>query len=494
MGTLDSTVVAVALPTIGPSLHLSYSEALWIQAAYLLALSIFLIPVGRMADSHGLMLFYVAGTGMFGLFSAACGLSWAGGFLIGTRSLQGASAAFTSATSSALVTAVFPANERGRALGLNAMAGYLGLTLGPAVGGLIATHIGWRWIFFINVPIAVLNLASGWFLLRAERKDRAAAGRRAAEAQSGAHLGLVRDSGSRADSLDWFGGLCLALVLASLAIPLTFGPFWGWSSAPTLGLLVGFVVVLVGFVLVERRVVRPILDLKMIRANRAFAAGTGAALLNYMAAFAVTTLTAVFLEIVEGYSAQRAGLVLLTQPLFMVALSAPAGRLSDRLGSRPLATGGMLLVAVGMIQLGILPEGAHPLRIVLSLAVIGVGMAAFSAPNTSAVMGSVERRELSFAAGFLSTMRSMGQTISVALLGGIAAAGLGPVGGRLLFLGEKASAGAAASYSSGYRMAMFVGAGLAVIGSAISLVRGRGSQESARKPAVPHITGGTLRK
>jgi MFS family permease len=233
------------------------------------------------------------------------------------------------------------------------------------------------------------------------------------------------------------------------------------------------------------------LDLKMIRANRLFAAGTSAALLNYMAVFAVTTLTAVFLEIVEGYSAQRAGLVLLTQPLLMVALSAPAGRLSDRVGSRPLATGGMLLVALGMVQLGILPESAHVARIVLSLAIIGVGMAAFSAPNTSAVMGSVDRRELSFAAGFLSTMRSMGQTISVALLGGIAAAGLGPTGRRVLLLGEKASAIAAASYSSGYRTAMFVGAGLAVMGAAVSMVRGGVIRQGAPVPEARGITGDT---
>ncbi len=504
MGTLDSTVVAVALPSIGPSLRLSYSEALWIQAAYLLAISIFLVPIGRLADRHGRTRFYMTGTALFALFSFACGFAFNGTSLIVARALQGASAAFMSATSTALVTSVFPTEERGRALGLNAMAGYTGLTLGPVVGGLLATHVGWRWIFFINVPIALLNLVSGGYLLQAERRDQAAErraevavergrkaiagagagqGGREAVAEGGAEQGGVgRSLANLGAGIDRRGVLLFALMLSALTVSLTFGPFWGWSSLPTIGLLVGSVVVFGIFTAVERKVPDPMLDLTVIRKNRLFMATTGAALLSYMAGFGVTTFTAVFLEIVEGYSAQHTGLILLTQPIFMVVLSGVFGRLSDRVGTRLPTTVGMILVALGMVGLGILPTEAHPLYVVLALAVSGIGTASFSAPNTSAVMGSVQRGELSFAAGYLATMRTMGQAVSVALLGGIAAAGLGPAGGRVLFLGEKASEAAVTSFSSGYRTAMLVGAVLALAGAAASMVREKPIQDRGAQP------------
>ncbi len=488
MGPLDATIVAVALPALGPSLHLSYSEALWVQAAYLLVLSVFLIPVGRLADTHGHMRFYLTGTAVFGLFSIACALSFNGTFLIAARSFQGIGAAFMAATSSALVTSVFPPEERGRALGLNVMAGYLGLTAGPPLGGLIVTHFGWRWIFLINVPIAIATLANGWFLLGAERRDRAVALERLVEGQR--LKGERAPTGGRA--LDWPGGILLAFMLASLLVPLTLVPFWGWDNPRTIGLLAAFVVLLVAFGFVEGRVRDPVLDLGMVRGNRVFAAGNLAALLNYAAVYGLTVFTAVYLEVVEGYSAQRAGLILLIQPILMAALSPLFGRLSDRMGSRVLATGGMLLGAVGIAQLGILPSAAHPSRILLALGTVGVGMAAFSSPNTSAVMGSVKRSQLSLAAGFLGTMRSAGQGISVALLGAIAASGLGPTGGRVLFLGEKASEAAAASFSGGYRTAMFVAVGLAVAGAIVSLIRGRPDGQLGKRAGddVPLIAVG----
>jgi MFS family permease len=267
--------------------------------------------------------------------------------------------------------------------------------------------------------------------------------------------------------------MLLGLGLVCLLVPLTLVPFWGWDGVRTIGLLVAAVILLAAFALVEDRVDHPLLDLDLVRKNHVFAAGTFAALLNYAAVFGITILTAVYLEVVEGYSAQRAGLLLLVQPIFMAALSPPFGRLSDRIGSRILATGGMLLSGLGIAQLAILPAGAHPFRVVLALGTIGVGMAAFSSPNTSSVMGSVRRSQLSLASGFLGTMRSVGQGLSVGLLGAIAASGLGPTGARVIFLGEEASQAAASSFSSGYRTAMFVAVGLSVLGALVSLVRGR---------------------
>ena len=468
MGTLDATIVAVALPVLSPSLGLSYSEALWVQAGYLLLLSVLLVPIGRLADARGLVRFFLIGTAVFGVFSLACALSFNGAFLIVARCLQGAGAAFLSATSPALVTTAFPPEERGRGLGLSAMAGYVGLMAGPPLGGLIATHAGWRWIFLINVPIAITVLATGWFMLGAEKRDRAAVGERPA----GAPPAGGAQSPPVVGGLDWWGSALLGATLVSLLVPLIFVPFWGWRSLQTIGLLAAFVVLLVAFGVVEGRVRDPVFDLDLVRKNRAFAAGNFAALLNYAAVYGVTVFTAVFLEVAQGYSAQRAGLILLMQPIFMAGLSPLFGRLSDRVGSRVLATGGMLLGAIGIAQLAILPDSRAAWRVLLALGMVGIGMAAFSSPNTSAVMGSVKRSQLSLASGFLGTMRSAGQGISVALLGAIAASGLGATGGRVLFLGEKASQAAASEFAGGYRTAMFLGVGLAVAGAAVSLVRG----------------------
>jgi MFS family permease len=346
-------------------------------------------------------------------------------------------------------------------LGINVMAGYVGLMVGPAVGGLLVTHVGWRWIFLINVPIAIITLANGWSLLGAERQDRAEGG----------------TTSRTGKGIDWPGSILLALTLTMLFVPLTLLPYWGLASAKTLGMIGAFMVLLVAFVLVEERVGDPVLDLDIVRKNRVFAAGTFAALLNYAAVFGLTTFTAVYLEVVENYSAQKAGLLLLAQPIMMTVLSPVFGQLSDRIGTRVLAAGGMLLGAVGILQLALLPSSPNPLRVVLALAIVGIGMAAFSSPNTSAVMGSVRRDQLSLASGFLATMRTVGQGVSVALLGAIAASQLGPAGARVLFLGEKASRGAASAFSTGYRTAMFAGVGLAVGAALVSWLVGGGAGE-----------------
>jgi MFS family permease len=486
MTPLDGSIVSVALAKIGPSLHLTFSQAIWVQASYLLVISILLIPFGRLADQHGRMRFYLAGVVIFGLASLAAAFSMSGEWLIASRCAQGVGGALLGATSGAIVTAVFPPRERGRALGINVMAVYLGLTTGPPLGGLIVDHLGWQWIFLVNVPIAVATFAFGWSLVASERRDRDALAGEIAGAGPEAAAGAGPAGPPPGRRLDWTGSALLGLLLAALLVPLTFAPVWGWDSPRTLALLALSGLAAVAFVLVEVRVPDPVLDLDLLRHNRLFAAANAAALLNYMAMHGVTILTAIFLEVVQGRSAQQAGLVLIVEPALMAGLSPLAGRLSDRVGSRLLTTAGMLLTAAGMVWLAAMPAEATTGRILVGLAMVGVGMAAFSSPNTSAVMGSVPRSQLGLASGFLGTMRFAGQAISIGLLGAIAASQLGRLGGRLIFTHTAAAPHAAADFAAGYAAAMLVGAGFALVGAAVSLVRGpRPGAAGAPAASVP---------
>lgn len=449
MTPFDASIVAVSLKKMGAALELSYSQALWVQAAYLLVASILLIPVGRLADSRSPVRFNLLGTAVFAVGSVVAGAATGPALMIIGRCIQGAGGAFMFSTASGIITAAFPPSQRGRALGLNVTAVYLGLTLGPVIGGLIVSHASWRWIFFINVPIALGTIFGGWTLLRAEARDR-------------------RDYPRKRAPIDWGGAALLGAALVALFIPLTFSPLWGWGGARTIVPLVLTVVFLAAFVSVERRVTEPMLDLDLISKNGQFTAANTAALLNYMAVFGVTTLTAVYLEIVEGLSAQRTGLLLLMQPVLMAALSPFTGRLSDKMGSRVLATSGMVLVAAGMAQLAFVSDSLG--RVMIALGTIGIGMALFSAPNISAVMGSVERSQLNLASGFLATMRFSGQGLSIAVLGAITAWKLGPTGARIIFLGDSGSAAhaSALALADGFHLAMLVGAALALAGAALS--------------------------
>jgi len=454
MAPLDGSIVSVALPVMSPDLGLSFAASMWVQAAYLLATAVLLIPMGRLADQHGRVRFYLIGIAVFTAGSLLAALSMNGAWLIVSRVIQGGGAALMVATSAAIVTAVFPPQERGRALGINIMAVYVGLSIGPPLGGILADTLGWRSIFLINLPIGLVVLVWGWMMLPQSKRVQ------------------------QAPRVDFAGAALLGVFLISLLVPLTFAPEWGWVAPLTLTLVALAAVSLVGFVVVERRVDAPVLDLDLLVHNRLFAAANTAALLNYMALYGIGLLTAIFLEVVQDRSAAVTGWLMLSQPLLMAVLSPFSGRLSDRVGSRVLATGGMVTIAFGMALLAAMPTTAPVWQVAEDLAVVGLGMAAFSAPNTSAIMGSVRRDQLGVASAFLGTMRTAGMALSVALLGGIAASQLGRLGGRLLFTHGRdgGAAGLAAQavsgYAQGYRYAMLTGAVLALVGAAVSLTRG----------------------
>jgi len=468
MGPLDGSIVAVALPSISADLKLSFGTSMWVQAAYLLTMAVLLIPLGSLADRRGRVRFYQAGIALFTVGSLLCGLSMNGAWLVGSRVIQAAGAALAVTMSTAIVTSVFPAHERGRALGLNVMAVYLGLSVGPPLGGLLADTLGWRWIFFVNLPIGVIVLVWGWLVLPRDEVE-----------------------GQRRRRPDVAGAGALAAFLICLLVPLTFAPEWGWDSPRSIVLLAVSAVSLVALVVIESRVRDPVLDLSLLRHNRLFALSNLAALLNYMSLYGATVLTAVFLQIVQGRSAALSGWLLLSQPLMQTVLSPFAGRLSDRIGSRAPATIGMVLVAAGLAVLGAMPADAGIAQVTVGLALAGIGLASFSAPNASAIMGSVGREQLGAASGFLADMRVTGQALSIALLGGIAASQMGRLGAELIFRrdtspGEVQSDFIVNGFLSGYRLAMFTGVALALLGAVASLARGpRGvpSPATAARPA-----------
>jgi EmrB/QacA subfamily drug resistance transporter len=452
MGPLDVTVVALALPALARALGLSFSGAIWVQAGYLLAYALVLVPAGRIADQLGRLRVWRMGLVVFAVASLMCAISPDDSWLLAWRAVQGGGGAMLAATSTALVTAVFPARERGRALGLNVMALYLGLALGPLVGGLLVQHAGWRWIFLVNLPMAALAMAGSLGL----PEGRPLPGR---------------------PRIDPAGTALLGGALSGIMIGVTFGPLWGWESARVVGLVAAGVVLLIGFFVAEARGAAPLIDLSMFRGSRIFALGNLACLLNYAAVFGVIALTAVLLEIVGDLSPTRAGVVMVAQPAVMVALSPVAGRLSDRIGSRALASGGMVIVACGLGTLSLVPDDIPSGYVVAGLAVTGLGMAAFSSPNTSAVMGASRREALGVAAAILAMMRTLGQALSLAVLGTLAASPLGAGGARVLFGG--ATSGATSPYLDGYRLAMLVGAGIALVGACLSLARGPVARTSA---------------
>jgi len=446
LGPVDITGVAVALPAMGRDLDLSFAAGIWVSAAYLLTYTVALVPVGRTADQWGRLRMWRVGVVLFAISSLLLAVSPSAEILLVLRGIQGVGAAILASMATALVSAVFPPGERGGAIGLNVTAIYLGLATGPLVGGLLVNGLGWRWVFLVNLPVAAAALVAARDL-----RDPPGGGGRA--------------------RVDVIGAALLGAGLACAMVPLAFAPLWGWTSVATLGLMALGVASLGAFLVRQTRAEDPLLDLALFRRSRLFAAASAAALLNYTAMFGAIALTAILLQVVGGRSAIAAGALLIVQPAFMVALSPVAGRLSDRIGSRWLASGGMVLIAAGLAGLATIPRDVPPAHLVPSLALIGVGMAGFSSPNTSAAMSAVPPASLGVAAAVLATMRSLGQSSSVAVLGAIAASGLGERGGRVI-LGEDASALDALAFLDGYHAAMAVGAVIAAVGAAVSLTRG----------------------
>jgi EmrB/QacA subfamily drug resistance transporter len=374
----------VALPAIGREFGADATLLTWVSAAYLLAAAALLVPVGRIADLHGRKRIFVAGLAAYGLTSWLCAAAPSIGSLIGARVLQGAAGAMIFGTNVAILTSVFAPERRGSALGWNVAAVYLGLSLGPFLGGLLVDWYGWRSIFAVNIALGL-----GAFV--------ATAGKLKGEW-----------GGAEGARFDLAGSIVYGLSLVAM--------MYGTSRLPARGgvaLVAAGLVLLTAFVWWELRTPSPLVDIAMFARNRVFAMGNLAALINYSATFAVGFLLSLYLQYVRQLTPSAAGTVLASQPIVMTLVSPLAGRLSDRVAPRILATAGMAAVAAGLFMLTATGPRTPMPAILAALAVLGCGFGLFSSPNTNAVMGSVRPPLYGVASATLATMRLTGQMMSM---------------------------------------------------------------------------------
>jgi len=394
MSALDGSVVNTILPVIRTSLNSDVSAIQWVVAIYLLTVSGLLLTVGRLGDLRGHRIVYLGGFLVFIVGSALCGMAQTAGQLVAFRMVQAVGAAALQASSPAILTRAFPSTQRGQALGIQATMTYLGLTVGPSLGGWLAQAVSWRAVFYINVPVGLLALALAYRFVPADRRERGE------------------------ERFDLAGALLFSAGLVALLLGLNQGGNWGWASAPILALLAGAAVLLFIFVRVENRARWPMLDLSLFR-NRTFTAAVISAVCNYMGMYVVLFLLPFYLIQARGLNSAQAGLLLTAQPVVMALVAPFSGTLSDRIGARLPATLGMMIMAVGLFILSRLQPMTPTVAISAALAVCGLGIGMFVSPNNSSLMGAAPRNRQGVAAGMLAMARNVGMVLGIGMSGAI---------------------------------------------------------------------------
>jgi EmrB/QacA subfamily drug resistance transporter len=450
MATIDSSIVNVSLPVIARNFGAPLGGLVeWVVIGYLVVIAALLLTAGRISDIVGRRATWGWGLAVFTAGSALCGAAWSLEALVGCRALQGVGGALLMAVSPAMVVGAFPPTQRGRALGLNALVVGVGISIGPTLGGVVVQHLGWRWIFYVNVPLGIVGILATATL-------------------------LPRDRPGSVGRVDWLGAVLVAFGLGGLTAALSFGSELGWSSILLLAGTAIALLALVGLGIHVRRVSQPVIDPGLFK-NRVFSSASASLLLSFVSTFAVAFLMAFYLEDLRGWPADRAGLLLTPLPLTSAIVSPASGALADRIGSQKLAATGMLISAVGLASISAIDETTGAGKLVLGLVVIGIGQAVFRAPNNSALMGSAPRDRQGVAAGVLATARVMGQGLSVALAGALFAAFGGADAARALRHGEQVPPGAPVvdAFLRGLHAALVGCALVALLASAAALVRGR---------------------
>ncbi|MDX9694709.1 MAG: MFS transporter [Bacteroidales bacterium] len=381
-----SSAINVALPTIGNEFNANALTLSWVATSFLLSSAIFLVPFGRIADIYGRKRILNSGLVIYIFTTLLCAFAPNITFLIAFRILQGLGSAMIFGTGMAIVTSVFPKENRGKALGIVVSSVYAGLTLGPFIGGIITQNLGWHNLFLLTIPLGLTSLFLSIFFLKGDWKE------------------------SSGEKFDWKGSAIFALSISSL--------MYGFSQLPeatgimltTFGLLGLWL-----FIHFESTLRFPVINIQLFKENRVFSYSNYAALINYSATFAIGFLLSLYLQYVKNLNPQQAGQILVVQPLLMTLFSPLTGRLSDKINPGKVASIGMAMLSGGLFFLSFINTSTSIYFIVPVLVIFGIGFALFSSPNTNAIMGSVEKKHYGIASATLGTMRLVGQMFSMGI-------------------------------------------------------------------------------
>jgi EmrB/QacA subfamily drug resistance transporter len=403
MATLDSSIVNIALPTLTKELSVDLYQVKWVVIAYLLFITCLVLPFGRLADQVGRKLVFEIGFSIFTLGSILCALAPALGFLIGARIIQAVGASMLMANGPALITASFPASERGKALGTMAMVVSAGLILGPSIGGLLIGAFGWPSIFWINIPVGLVGL-----LL--------------------VHQFVSKDHLPRAKvPFDWVGAfLQMALMICFIIV---FDPprvsFSGGAAFPVSRWIMSMITLLfaAAFLKIESEVKAPLLDLSLLE-NRTFWTANLASFFTFVSYSSVAVLTPFFLEVVMKAPTRDAGLIMTAIPVTILIVAPISGRLSDRFGTQELSFAGSLIGALSLLGMsGVfgfgMYEGVSTTGVVVALSAVGLSLGLFQSPNNNAIMSAVPTNKLGVASAMLATVRNLGLVTGTGLATGI---------------------------------------------------------------------------
>jgi EmrB/QacA subfamily drug resistance transporter len=393
MATLDASIVNISLPTLVQEFNTNFATIQWVVLSYALVLTSLMLMVARLGDMIDKKRIWMVGLALFTLGSLLCGLSPSVGWLIAFRALQGLGATMMQALGIAMITEVFPSNERGRALGIMGSVVSTGIAIGPPLGGILIGLVGWRWIFLVNIP---LGLITALVVTRFVPNSYPTVGKQ---------------------RFDLRGAAVLMVMLSCYALGMTLGQRLGFGAPLTLTLLAAASISLAVLLVVEKRTEQPMIDLSLFR-NPLFS-------MNLLMGFLVfVVLTAGFilpflLELVQGYPPEMVGLMMMASPITMGLASPLAGILSDRYGSRVISMTGLVVIIAGCLSMTTLTMDVTPLGFVARMIPLGIGFGLFQSPNNSAIMGTAPRHRTGIASGLLSLSRTLGQSTGMPLMGAL---------------------------------------------------------------------------
>lgn len=406
---LDATIVVVGLPRMVSGLHITVTTGLWTMTAYIITSTVFLLPAGRWSDVIGRKKIFLAGLFIFTVATAACGFAPDGTLLLLFRFVQGTGAALSLATATPLIVGAFPPHQLGRALGINTTSWVMGSIVGPVVGGILVSTLGWRWIFFVAIPFALIGIVGSFLVLKEPPPAMKA-------------------------RTDWGGALTFGLGLVALLVVMSLGHGWGWTSARTLGLVAATIVLFMLFVIVERRTRAPMFNLSLLRHHH-YRSGLGVTILYSIGFFATTFLLTIYLQGAVHLSPIDAGLMLVPLSAPQLIMGPVGGALADRYGpARPvlIGIGGL---AVGGFWLGHLSSHFSVWSVILPLLLMSAANGVAWPALTKAVMSSAPKEATGSASGMFYTFRNVGMALSLTLALVVAEVSLPPAVAAKIYLG-----------------------------------------------------------